>query len=85
MTLAVEQAVKHHLFTFFARILTNNCCYFLYSDSVSILREYPDEIMVKMVDLVEEVTYEENEYIIRQGQMGDTFYIIKKGEVSANC
>ena len=35
----------------------------------------------KIVDLLEEEVFEENDYIIHQGTHGDTFYIISKGHV----
>ncbi|XP_065072407.1 cGMP-dependent protein kinase 1-like isoform X2 [Rhopilema esculentum] len=49
--------------------------------SVPLLREVPEETLAKIADVLEEVFYEEGEYIIRQGARGDTFFIIKKGQV----
>ena len=35
----------------------------------------------KIVDLLEEEVFDENDFIIHQGTHGDTFYIISKGQV----
>jgi len=49
--------------------------------SVTLLREVPDVDLSKIADVLEEMFYEEGEYIIRQGARGDTFFILKKGSV----
>jgi len=41
----------------------------------------PEETLIKIADVLEETTYKEGEYIIRQGAIGDTFFIISKGRV----
>ncbi|XP_062307418.1 cGMP-dependent protein kinase 1 isoform X2 [Osmerus eperlanus] len=49
--------------------------------SVSFLRSLPEDVLMKMADMLEEAHYTEGDYIIRQGTTGDTFYIISKGQV----
>eukprot|EP00064_Thunnus_orientalis_P006754 superscaffoldBa00000719_g6772 len=49
--------------------------------SVPCLQSLPEDVIMKMSDLLEETHYTEGDYIIRQGAMGDTFYIISKGQV----
>ncbi|XP_078107742.1 cGMP-dependent protein kinase 1 [Sander vitreus] len=49
--------------------------------SVHFLQPLPEDIIMKMSDLMEETHYSEGDYIIRQGATGDTFYIISKGQV----
>ncbi|TDH13269.1 hypothetical protein EPR50_G00056060 [Perca flavescens] len=49
--------------------------------SVPFLQSLPEDIIMKMSDLMEETHYSEGDYIIRQGATGDTFYIISKGQV----
>ncbi|TSL47544.1 cGMP-dependent protein kinase 1 [Bagarius yarrelli] len=40
-----------------------------------------DELLSSIIDSMEEVKFQENEVIVREGAEGDTFYIILKGEV----
>ncbi|KAF4092096.1 hypothetical protein AMELA_G00016940 [Ameiurus melas] len=40
-----------------------------------------DEQLSSIIDSLEEVKFQENEVIVREGAKGDTFYIILKGEV----
>lgn len=49
--------------------------------SVPWLAKYGEDLLCKVADVIEEAFYDEGEYIIRQGARGDTFFIIKKGEV----
>ncbi|XP_077469230.1 cGMP-dependent protein kinase 2 isoform X1 [Stigmatopora argus] len=55
--------------------------YFNFLRSVSLLRELPEEKISKIVDCLEVDYFEKGEYIIREGEDGDTFFIIAKGEV----
>uniref|UniRef100_A0A672ZWB5 cGMP-dependent protein kinase n=1 Tax=Sphaeramia orbicularis TaxID=375764 RepID=A0A672ZWB5_9TELE len=55
--------------------------YFSFLRSVSLLRELPEEKLAKIVDCLEVDYFEKGEYIIREGEEGDTFFIIAKGEV----
>lgn len=50
--------------------------------SVPIINNLPKSTILKIVDALEEVRFEHGEYVIRQDQPGDTFYIISKGSVS---
>ena len=49
--------------------------------SVPIFKKLTDESLNKLVDRIEEMTYENGEYIIRQGARGETFFIISRGRV----
>merc|ERR1711962_1492976 len=49
--------------------------------SVTVLKPIPVESLAKIADVLEEAFYDEGEYIIRQGPRGDTFFILKKGNV----
>ncbi|XP_033182046.1 cGMP-dependent protein kinase 1 isoform X2 [Anabas testudineus] len=49
--------------------------------SVPFLQSLPQDVIMKMSDLMEETHYTDGDYIIRQGATGDTFYIISKGQV----
>lgn len=49
--------------------------------SVPTFKDLPDETLSKIADVLEEVQYRADDYIIRQGGRGDTFYIISKGKV----
>uniref|UniRef100_A0A3Q3LDR0 cGMP-dependent protein kinase n=1 Tax=Mastacembelus armatus TaxID=205130 RepID=A0A3Q3LDR0_9TELE len=55
--------------------------YFSFLRSVSLLRELPEEKLAKIVDCLEVDCFEIGEYIIREGEEGNTFFIIAKGEV----
>lgn len=41
----------------------------------------PEDTLIKISDVLEEISYENGDYIIRQGARGDTFFIISKGKV----
>ncbi|XP_055876528.1 cGMP-dependent protein kinase 1-like isoform X5 [Biomphalaria glabrata] len=49
--------------------------------SVPLLKQLPSEKLAKIADVLEYDFFNENEYIIREGATGDTFFIINKGEV----
>ncbi|XP_065156358.1 cGMP-dependent protein kinase, isozyme 2 forms cD4/T1/T3A/T3B isoform X2 [Atheta coriaria] len=49
--------------------------------SVPIFKGLPEDTLIKISDILDEVTYQEGDYIIRQGARGDTFFIISKGRV----
>ncbi|XP_034726767.1 cGMP-dependent protein kinase 1 [Etheostoma cragini] len=49
--------------------------------SVPFLQSLPEDVIMKMSDLMEETHYSDGDYIIRQGATGETFYIISKGQV----
>lgn len=50
-------------------------------NKVPLLSPLPRKTLVKIADGLEDELYENGEYIIRQGEIGDTFYIIRSGEV----
>ncbi|XP_067132884.1 cGMP-dependent protein kinase, isozyme 2 forms cD4/T1/T3A/T3B-like isoform X2 [Centruroides vittatus] len=49
--------------------------------SVPTFRRLNEEMLFKIADVLEETTYSEGDYIIRQGARGDTFFIISRGKV----
>ncbi|XP_068460932.1 cGMP-dependent protein kinase 1 isoform X2 [Clinocottus analis] len=49
--------------------------------SAPFLQSLPEDVIMKMSELMEETHYTDGDYIIRQGATGDTFYIISKGQV----
>lgn len=49
--------------------------------SVPTFKEVHEETLSRIADALEELHYGNNEYIIRQGARGDTFYIISRGRV----
>ncbi|XP_078660531.1 cGMP-dependent protein kinase 1-like isoform X4 [Branchiostoma floridae x Branchiostoma belcheri] len=55
--------------------------HFKFLKSVSLLKELPHAKLSKIADCLEVDFYHEGEYIIREGQTGDTFFIIIEGEV----
>eukprot|EP00112_Aurelia_sp_Birch-Aquarium-sp1_P006621 Seg1727.3 transcript_id=Seg1727.3/GoldUCD/mRNA.D3Y31 product="cGMP-dependent protein kinase egl-4" protein_id=Seg1727.3/GoldUCD/D3Y31 len=55
--------------------------YLRFLKSVALLKDLSEEQMYKIVDVVEEDFYPEDDYIVREGEKGNTFYIIKKGNV----
>jgi hypothetical protein len=57
--------------------------YTTFLKSVPTFVNLPEETLIKIADVLEETHYREGEYIIRQGAMGDTFFIISKGRVSS--
>uniref|UniRef100_A0A3Q3H135 cGMP-dependent protein kinase n=1 Tax=Labrus bergylta TaxID=56723 RepID=A0A3Q3H135_9LABR len=55
--------------------------YFSFLRSVSLLRGLPEEKLARIVDCLEVDCFEKGEYIIREGEEGNTFFIIANGEV----
>ncbi|UYV77787.1 PRKG1 [Cordylochernes scorpioides] len=49
--------------------------------SVPTFKNLNEDILIKITDVLEEATYTQGEYIIRQGARGDTFFIISRGKV----
>ncbi|MBN3295847.1 KGP2 kinase, partial [Amia calva] len=56
--------------------------YFSFLCSVSLLKDLPEEKLAKIVDCLEVDYFDKGDYIIREGEEGNTFFIIAKGEVS---
>eukprot|EP01135_Chromosphaera_perkinsii_P002687 Nk52_evm55s226 gene=Nk52_evmTU55s226 len=50
-------------------------------ENIPILRELKDEQITKLAGTLEIVNYEDGDFIIRQGEEGDQFFIIREGEV----
>ncbi|XP_078387176.1 cGMP-dependent protein kinase 2 [Cetorhinus maximus] len=55
--------------------------YFNFLSSVSLLKDLPEEKLFKIVDCLEVDYYDKGDYIIREGEQGNTFFIIAKGKV----
>ena len=55
--------------------------YTTFLKSVPTFVNLPEETLIKIADVMEETTYKEGDYIIRQGAVGDTFFIISQGRV----
>jgi len=55
--------------------------YTAFLKSVPTFVNLPEETLIKIADVLEEYSYKEGEYIIRQGAIGDTFFIVSKGRV----
>uniref|UniRef100_A0A8B9M6D2 Cyclic nucleotide-binding domain-containing protein n=1 Tax=Accipiter nisus TaxID=211598 RepID=A0A8B9M6D2_9AVES len=51
--------------------------------SVSLLKNLPEDKLTKITDCLEEY-YDNGDYIIREGEEGNTFFIIAKGKVRYN-
>ncbi|CAG5121610.1 unnamed protein product, partial [Candidula unifasciata] len=49
--------------------------------SVPLLKQLPSDKLAKIADVLEYDFFHENEYIIREGATGDTFFILNKGEI----
>lgn len=49
--------------------------------TVEKLKSLPESKLMRIANCLEESTFSKGEYIIRQGESGDTFYIIQKGKV----
>uniref|UniRef100_A0AAY4EV73 cGMP-dependent protein kinase n=1 Tax=Denticeps clupeoides TaxID=299321 RepID=A0AAY4EV73_9TELE len=56
--------------------------YFSFLRSVSLLKNLPEEKLAKIVDCLDVDYFDKGDYIIREGEEGNTFFIIAKGEVS---
>ena len=64
----------------------NNLISFLYLQTnflrnVPLLSGMPDQVLTKLGDVLETEQFSAGDYIIREGTVGDTFYIIAEGEV----
>ncbi|XP_044153912.1 cGMP-dependent protein kinase 2-like [Bufo gargarizans] len=55
--------------------------YFSFLRSVSLLKDLPEEKLSKIIDCLEIDFYDKGDYIIREGEEGNTFFIIAKGKV----
>ncbi|KAM6076256.1 cGMP-dependent protein kinase 2 isoform 2-T2 [Chlamydotis macqueenii] len=49
--------------------------------SVSLLKNLPEDKLTKIVDCLEVEYYDKGDYVIREGEEGNTFFIIAKGKV----
>ncbi|NWY51739.1 KGP2 kinase, partial [Chionis minor] len=49
--------------------------------SVSLLKNLPEDKLIKIMDCLEVEYYDKGDYVIREGEEGNTFFIIAKGKV----
>ncbi|XP_042325649.1 cGMP-dependent protein kinase 2 [Sceloporus undulatus] len=49
--------------------------------SVSLLKNLPEDKLAKIVDCLEVEYYDKGDYVIREGEEGNTFFVIAKGKV----
>ncbi|CAK8686339.1 unnamed protein product [Clavelina lepadiformis] len=49
--------------------------------TVDKLKSLSDNKLMRIADCLEEATFQRGDYVIRQGDSGDTFYVIKEGKV----
>lgn len=49
-------------------------------ESVNVLKNVPESLKRKLLDLAQQISYAPGEFIIREGDEGDTFFIVKDGE-----
>ncbi|VEL09601.1 unnamed protein product [Protopolystoma xenopodis] len=68
----------HQNLVHYARLLTRRIALL---SSVPTFQALTVETLSKLADALEEMHFKPNEYIIRQGARGDTFYIIANGQV----
>jgi cGMP-dependent protein kinase len=48
--------------------------------SIKLFANLREDILSKVTDTLDEVSYADGEFIVRQGAKGDTFYIVSKGK-----
>ena len=48
--------------------------------SIQLFANLREDILSKVADTLDEVTYADGECIVRQGAKGDTFYIVARGK-----
>ncbi len=48
--------------------------------SIKSFENLREDILSKIADTLDEVSYADGEFIVRQGAKGDTFYIVAKGK-----
>jgi hypothetical protein len=49
--------------------------------SIKSFENLREDVLSKLADTLDEVSYAEGEFIVRQGAKGDTFYIVAKGKI----
>ncbi|XP_034968236.2 cGMP-dependent protein kinase 2 [Zootoca vivipara] len=49
--------------------------------SVSLLKNLPEDKLTKIIDCLEVEYYDKGDYVIREGEEGNTFFVISKGKV----
>jgi len=61
--------------------LTKQAEYTKFLKSVPTFMSLPEQTLIKIADVLERITYKQDDYILRQGAVGDTFFIICTGSV----
>ena len=49
--------------------------------TVDKLKVLPEGTLMRIADCLEPITFDAGQYIIRQGEAGDVFYVIQEGKV----
>ncbi len=64
------------------KYISSDFYFWLTSDffSVKTFENLREDILSKLADTLDEVSYANGEFIVRQGAKGDTFYIVSKGK-----
>uniref|UniRef100_A0A671LCP8 cGMP-dependent protein kinase n=1 Tax=Sinocyclocheilus anshuiensis TaxID=1608454 RepID=A0A671LCP8_9TELE len=78
-TWALDREVFHNIMRMTAEARQEQYCNFL--RSVSLLASLPGDKLTKIVDCLEVEYYNKGDYIIREGEEGNTFYIIANGKI----
>ena len=76
---ALERKVFQHIMVTTGIQKIENQVNFL--KSVPVLSELPHTVLTKLGDVLESEQFSVGDYIIREGTVGDTFYILASGEV----
>lgn len=51
----------------------------IFDFSIKSFEQLREDVLSKIADTLDEISYADQEYIVRQGAKGDTFYIVSKG------
>jgi cGMP-dependent protein kinase 1 len=62
--------------------ITKHYQYVEFLKSVPTFKEFGEETLSRIADVLDEIHFQNSDYIIRQGARGDTFYIIAQGKVN---
>lgn len=77
--MALDQATFTSLLGPLQEVLDYNCLWRILK-SVNVLKNVPEPLKRKLLDLAQQISYAPGESIIREGDEGDTFFIVKDGE-----
>ncbi|XP_009645760.1 cGMP-dependent protein kinase 2 isoform X2 [Egretta garzetta] len=78
-TWALDREVFQNIMRVTAQTRQEQCRNFL--RSVSLLKNLPEDKLTRIMDCLEVEYYNKGDYVIREGEEGNTFFIIAKGKV----